>query len=133
MSRSDSIDRYMSRDLVTLSPETEVTRAVATLLRENVSGAPVVDAQRRLVGILTAKDCFRAVLHASYHQELGNTVATYMTATVETLEAGTGLVTAAERFLDSRARRFPVLRDGRLVGILTRMDVLRGFQTEGAG
>lgn len=128
-----TIDRYMTRDLVTLSPDTELTRAVATLLRENVSGAPVTDAQGKLVGILTAKDCFRAVLHASYHQELGNTVATYMTQEVETLDAGTGLVTAAERFMDSPVRRFPVLRDGRLVGILTRMDLLRGFQAESGG
>ena len=128
-----TIDRYMTRDLVTLSPEMELTRAVATLIRENVSGAPVTDAQGRLVGILTAKDCFRAVLHASYHQDLGDTVATYMTADVDTLEAGTGLVTAAERFMASPARRFPVMRDGRLVGILTRMDLLRGFQAESGG
>jgi len=130
MTQSATIDRYMSRDLVTLSPGMEVTRAVATLIEHDISAAPVVDDLGRLVGILTAKDCFRAVLHAHYHQELGDTVADYMSAAVDTLETGMGVVTAAQKFMDSNHRRYPVLQDGRLVGIITRMDLLRAFQAE---
>lgn len=126
-----TIDRYMTRDLITLSPGMEITRAVATLIEHDISAAPVVDELGRLVGILTAKDCFRAVLHAHYHQDLGDTVAGYMTADVDTLTTGMGVVTAAQRFMDSNHRRYPVLQDGRLVGIITRMDLLRAFQVEG--
>lgn len=126
-----TIDRYMTRDLITLSPGMEITRAVATLIEHDISAAPVVDELGRLVGILTAKDCFRAVLHAHYHQDLGDTVAGYMTADVDTLTTGMGVVTAAQRFMDSNHRRYPVFQDGRLVGIITRMDLLRAFQVEG--
>lgn len=131
MSGPATIDRYMTRDLITLSPGMEITRAVATLIEHDISAAPVVDELGRLVGILTAKDCFRAVLHAHYHQDLGDTVAGYMTADVDTLTTGMGVVTAAQRFMDSNHRRYPVLQDGRLVGIITRMDLLRAFQVEG--
>jgi CBS domain-containing protein len=131
MSGPATIDRYMTRDLITLSPGMEITRAVATLIEHDISAAPVVDDLGRLVGILTAKDCFRAVLHAHYHQDLGDTVAGYMTADVDTLTTGMGVVTAAQRFMDSNHRRYPVLQDGRLVGIITRMDLLRAFQVEG--
>lgn len=131
MSGPATIDRYMTRDLITLSPGMEITRAVATLIEHDISAAPVVDDLGRLVGILTAKDCFRAVLHAHYHQDLGDTVAGYMTAGVDTLTTGMGVVTAAQRFMDSNHRRYPVLQDGRLVGIITRMDLLRAFQVEG--
>lgn len=131
MSGPATIDRYMTRDLITLSPGMEITRAVATLIEHDISAAPVVDDLGRLVGILTAKDCFRAVLHAHYHQDLGDTVAGYMTADVDTLTTGMGVVTAAQRFMGSNHRRYPVLQDGRLVGIITRMDLLRAFQVEG--
>jgi len=131
MTQGATIDRYMTRDLVTLSPDMEVTRAVATLIEYDISAAPVVDTVGRLLGILTARDCFRAVLHAHYHQELGDTVAGYMTADVDTLEVGMGIVTAAQRFMDSNHRRYPVMQDGRLAGIITRMDLLRAFQAEG--
>lgn len=131
MTQGATIDRYMTRNLVTLSPGLEITRAVATLIEYDISAAPVVDDLGRLVGILTAKDCFRAVLHAHYHQDLGDTVAGYMTADVDTLETGMGVVTAAQKFMDSNHRRYPVMQDGRLAGIITRMDLLRAFQAEG--
>lgn len=131
MTQSATIDRYMTRDLVTLSPDMEVTHAVAALIKHDISAAPVVDPVGRLLGILTARDCFRAVLHAHYHQELGESVASYMTADVDTLDTGMGIVTAAQRFMDSNHRRYPVMQDGRLVGIITRMDLLRAFQAEG--
>lgn len=114
----------MTPDPVTLPPEMEVNRAVAVLLRRRISGAPVVDETGALVGILTARDCFRAVLHASYHQELSGRVADHMSGPVETLDVGTGLIAAAERFLAAPYRRFPVTREGRLVGIVSRLDLL---------
>lgn len=127
---SPTISAYMTRNPVTFAPDTEVTRAVARLLERGISGAPVLDDGGTILGIFTAKDCFRAVLHASYHQELGGQVSDFMTTPVETLDAETGLIAAAEIFLSSPYRRFPVTRDGALVGIITRLDLLRAFSTE---
>ena len=91
------------------------------------AGAPVVDAGGRLVGVLSKKDCLRAALNSSYYQEWGGSVADYMVSEVETLEADMELVQAAERFLTGHFRRFPVMRDGRLAGQISRSDVLRGL------
>lgn len=117
----------MSRDLVTFSPKLEINHAVARLLAHNISGAPVVDEAGRLVGVITAKDCFKAALSASYYQGWGGVVADYMAPTVQTMDIGLDIVSAAERFLASPFRRFPVMEDGRLVGIVTRLDLLRAF------
>ena len=125
-----TVAAYMTKATITFLPSDEVTRAVSTLLRQKISGAPVMDENGTLVGILTAKDCFRAVLHASYHQEPGGNVAEYMTSPVSTMDADTNIVAAAERFLKVPHRRFPVMREGRLVGIITRLDLLRAFETE---
>lgn len=125
-----TIADYMSRDLVTFPPDLEINKAVARMLGRRISGAPVVDETWQLLGILTAKDCFRPVLSASYHGELGGLVGDYMTTNVVTMDAGVGLVAAAERFLTTPYRRFPVLENGRLVGVISRCDLLRAFYAQ---
>lgn len=127
MTSRPTIADYMSRDVATLDPEMEVNHAVAVLLERGYSGAPVVDGAGKLVGVLSMKDCLRAALNASYFQEWGGTVADYMSTTVETLDAEVDIVQAAERFLTSRYRRFPVTSEGRLVGQISRVDLLRAL------
>ena len=122
---------YITRELITLTPELEVMHAVHVLLKSRISGAPVVDASGSLCGILTAKDCFRAILHASYHQTHAGLVSDYMATGIETLDADLDVYTAAEKFLAVPYRRFPVLQDGRLVGMITRVDLLRAFVPAG--
>jgi CBS domain-containing protein len=120
----------MSTQVVTCLPSLEINEAVARLLARNISGMPVVDAAGTLVGILTAKDCFKAALNASYYQGWGGVVADYMSVGAETLDEGLDIVSAAQRFLRSPYRRFPVVKDGTLVGIVTRLDLLRAFNRQ---
>ncbi len=121
------IGDYMARELVTLGPEMEINRAMHVLLERRISGAPVVDAQGWLVGVLSKKDCLRAALQASYFREWGGTVADYMSREVATLEADLDIIEGVNAFLDSPYRRFPVLREGRLVGQVSRADLLRAM------
>lgn len=118
---------YMATDLVLLRPDMEILHAMEVLLEERISGAPVVGSTGALMGVLSKKDCLRAALSAAYYQEWGSPVSGYMSNKVETLDADMDLVTAAERFLASSFRRFPVLEEGRLVGQISRADVLRAL------
>ena len=127
MTQRPIIADYMATDLVTLPPEMEINHATAILLEKRYSGAPVVNGAMKLVGVLSKKDCMRAALNASYYQEWGGSVADYMSAEVETLDADLDLVQAAERFLKSNYRRFPVMRGDRLVGQIIRADLLRAI------
>ena len=122
-----TISDYMATQLVTLSPDTEINEAMVVLLEGRFSGAPVINARGELVGVLSKKDCFRTAMHASYHERPGGLVADYMSRDVETLEADMELFVAAEAFLKSPFRRFPVLREGRLVGQISRADLLRAL------
>lgn len=125
MTHMPSVADYMARDLITLNPETEINKAAALLLDKKVSGAPVLDQMGQLVGILTKKDCLRAAVEASYYREWGKSVDTFMSRDVQTLTAGMDILEATRRFLDSPFRRFPVLENDRLVGQISRTDVLR--------
>lgn len=127
MTGRPTIADYMATELVALDPGMEINKAMKLLLDSRISGAPVVDDKGRLVGVLSKKDCLKAALNSSYYQEWGGTVADYMAREIETLEADMDLVRAAERFLSSHYRRFPVMRDGRLAGQISRADVLRGL------
>jgi CBS domain-containing protein len=118
---------YMALDLLTFTPELEINRALRALLDRQLSGAPVVDRDGRLVGVLSKKDCLKAAFAAAYHRSWGGRVGDYMSTPVQTLDAGMTILQAVERLFDSPYRRFPVLRDGHLVGQISRADVLRAL------
>ena len=118
---------YMATDLLTLSPGMEINHAVAVLLERRFSGAPVVDDAGNLVGVLSKKDCLRAALNATYYQEWGGVVQDYMSKPAAIVEPDLDLVQAAQLFLDSAYRRFPVTREGKLVGQISRADLLRAM------
>jgi CBS domain-containing protein len=117
----------MATRLVTFSPDTNIHEAIRILLEKRISGAPVVDAGGALVGVLSKKDCLKIVLSSRYHDDRGGPVREFMNAPVETMDASLDLVSAAQHFLDSHFRRFPVLREGKLVGQVSRYDVLKGL------
>ncbi len=127
MSELPTVADYMARELITLSPGQEINDAMAVLLKYKISGAPVVDEAGRLVGILSKKDCLRAALEASYYREWGKPVSGYMADDVHTLDPGMDIVAACEAFINSTFRRFPVVQEGRLVGQISRADILRAM------
>lgn len=127
MMKRPKIRDYMAASLVTLPSDMEILRAMEILLEERISGAPVVEPGGRLVGVLSKKDCLKAALNACYHQQWGGAVADYMSSPVETLDADLDIVEAAERFLASHYRRFPVVEEGRLTGQISRADLLRAL------
>jgi CBS domain-containing protein len=127
MSNRPRIKTYMRRELVTVTPDMEINRAMNLLIDNRISGAPVLDATGNLVGMLSQKDCLKAALHASYFREWGGTVTDYMSGQPQTLDADLDLVEAAEAFLASSFRRFPVMSEGRLVGQISRSDLLRAL------
>ena len=122
-----SIEQHMATELISFSPEDDILHAVRVLLDKNISGAPVLDESGNLIGILSMKDCMEIVYNTAYHQDWGGKVEQYMSHEVEHIEADTSILTAAEKFLNSNFRRFPVLRNGQLVGQISRHDILRAL------
>ena len=128
MPGSARVRDYMATDLVTLTPGTEILRAVHTLLENDIAAAPVVDDTGSLVGILTERDCMRVVWNAGYYSEYGGRVAEFMSKKVETIAADDSIVDAAKLFFGDRFHRYPVMENNRLVGQISRRDVLRALE-----
>jgi CBS domain-containing protein len=129
-SESPRVADYMATRPITLSPGMDILKAMGIMLDGKISAAPVIDDKGRLVGILSKKDCLRVAFTASYHQEWGGSVADFMSSEVETIDAGEDIVTAAKKFLDGPYRVFPVMRAGRLAGVISRHDILKALREQ---
>jgi CBS domain-containing protein len=128
MKEAKTAKQAMSRGLVTLHPEMDVLEALRILVEQRLSGAPVVDQIGNLIGMLTERDCMRIALGAGYHSEDGGRVENFMTRSVVTVDANTPVTEIAERFASSHFRRLPVMEQGRLIGIISRRDVLKQLE-----
>jgi CBS domain-containing protein len=127
MFQSIRVRDYMARDLITLTPETEVLHAIHLLAENNISGAPVVDEDGRLVGMLSERDFMRVVLEAGYYKSYGGRVDRYMTKNVVTIDPDESIMELAKRFMEIPYRRYPVMENDRLIGQISRRDVIRAL------
>ena len=124
---STGIEKYMVTDVVCFAPDDDIIHAMRILLDQHLSGGPVLDASGQIVGVLSQKDCLEIVYNTAYHQDWGGQVEQYMSRKVEHIDADSSILEAADKFLHSGYRRFPVLRDGQLVGQISRHDIMRAL------
>jgi CBS domain-containing protein len=125
--KSALVRDYMTGTLVTFHPDTDVLDAICELVNHGIAGAPVTNDHGDLVGMLSELDCMKIALHAGYHGDWGGPVSDYMTTDTQTVDAEMSIIDLAQRFLDSGFRRFPVVKDHRLIGQISRRDVLRAL------
>ena len=123
---SVKIKDYMSSNVTTFKPEDSIISALRTLINKGRSGAPVLDNEGKLVGILSEIDCLKEVLMDGYYQEAGDRVANHMTKELDCVNQDDDIITCADLFMKGR-RRLPVLNGNKLVGIVTRQDFARAL------
>ena len=120
----------MARSEMTLSPETNIYSAMKSLLKHRLLGAAVVDAEGRLVGMLTEKDCLKILAGEAFDGLPEGRVQDYMTRDVETVSPTASLYDIVQRFLGKAYRKLPVVDDqGRVIGQLSRRDALRAIES----
>lgn len=125
--KSMKVKDYMAAAIVTLRPDMNVLDAVHVLIANRISGAPVIDDLGELVGVLSERDCLKLVLHSGYHGEAAGLVSNFMSREVMTVRPDENIVDLARRFMDQPYRRYPVVLKQRVVGIISRRDVLRAL------
>ena len=106
-------------------PDTLIGYAIDSLITNKISGAPVIDRNGKLVGILSEKDCLKTLLESSYYYYLSGHVKNYMSKYLPTVDIKDNINEVAQKFIDLRFRRFPVLDNGKLVGQISRRDILK--------
>ncbi len=121
----------MCTSLLTFRPDQTILEATQSLMKHGVSGGPVVDEDEQLVGVLSELDCLRMLASDEFYQEQqeeGALVSQIMTSGGKTIPPDLGIYAISHYFLTMPIRRLPVIEGGRLVGQISRRDVLRGME-----
>jgi CBS domain-containing protein len=113
-----TVGDIMTTDVETVSPQTPTENAARMLFSQSISGMPVVDDHGTLIGVVTEFDIIA---------KEGRTVAEIMSTDVVTVAEDTEAETVAQILTSRRVRRVPVVRDGKVVGIVSRSDLVRLF------
>lgn len=140
----------MTKEVITVRPETTLDEVARILTEKNISGLPVVDENRQLVGIITEGDLlmkdskvkFPSYINilggiiyldsfAQYFEELKKTVAQkveeLMTEDVIKINEDANNEEMATLMVEHNINRLPVVRDGKLVGIVSRADIIKSW------
>lgn len=117
---------FMETRLVTVSPDMDVFEAIGLLLRHRISGACVLDELRAFLGILSERYAMRALIDAAYDQLPTSKVSVFMNRDRGRIIAeDKDLLDIAQMFLTTHYRRLVVVREGNVVGQISRRDLLR--------
>ena len=122
----------MATSLITLRPDMSIFSAIRVLVGHGISGAPVVDEEGAMLGVLSELDCLRILSSDEFysdHQEEAGNVKIFMTGAGQTITPEIGIYAVAHYFLTLPVRRLPVIENGRLVGQVSRRDVLVGIES----
>ncbi|WP_029888551.1 CBS domain-containing protein [Polycyclovorans algicola] len=125
--RDITVKEFMSASLVSFSPDTDIFAAIKLLVGRGVSGAPVLDQFGNIIGMLSERDCMKVALNAAYHDEFGGRVSDFMTRNPVSVDAAASILEVAEIFFTNPFKRLPVIHQQRLVGQVSRSDVLKAI------
>jgi len=121
---------YMIQQPPKVKCSTPIAEVIDTLIKNNVSGAPVVDEENTVIGYVSEQDCIHQVLVDSYHCELTTVVNDVMREDVVTAAPKDSIIDLANQMQNNKPKHFPVVEAGELVGLIRRSDVLRALATE---
>ena len=119
---------YMTKKLVFFKEEQPIEEVIEILINHRISGGPVVNDKNELVGMISEGDCIKQISESRYYNlpiDHNNTVGKAMIKEVETIDGNMNIFDAANKFLDSKLRRFPIVDNGKLVGQISQKDVLK--------
>lgn len=115
----------MTQNLVMLKPSIDVFQAIDILLKHCISGAPVVDSDGKFLGIFSEKSAMRFIVNAAYENFPDAGLMPFVDPSPPTIGPDTDLLTICQTFLNQATRRLPVLDGERLLGQISRRDVMR--------
>lgn len=127
VSEQIKVSDYMTTSLITFHPKQSVLEVMNLLIKHKISGGPVINEKHELMGIISEGDCIKQISESRYYnQPLGNIhVEQHMAKNVETIDGEMNIFDAADKFLKSKRRRFPIVENGKLVGQISQKDILK--------
>ena len=120
------VEDIMTRNLIVFKPEETIHEVMKKFIKYRISGGPVVNEKGDLIGVISEADCMKEVSDSRYFNLpiLDKSVSKFMTTNVDTIDASKTIFEAASNFFKTSRRRFPVLDSNKLVGQISRKDIV---------
>jgi len=117
---------YMSHSLITFGKDDPVINVIQALIKHKISGAPVVNERNELIGVISDGDCMKQISENRYYNiPIGDKrVGDFMETNVPTIDKNTNIFDCASLFHKHNCRRFPIIENGKLIGQISRKDIL---------
>jgi len=125
-----SVRDYMTRDLITFKKDTDINVVIKSLLDNRISGAPVLNDNGQVVGLIDDKDCLNVLFGNVYNRlpTITDTVSSYMSNVMKSINIDQDIMDVASVFISSPYKRLLVMDDNnKLVGQISRRDILRAI------
>jgi len=113
----------MTKDVICIKKDTPIIEALRLMVKNKVTGIPVVEEGRTLVGILSEQDVLR--LFHTFDEEKDRTVSEFMTQPAIHFDQEERLLDVCYCLRDNSIRRVPVTSDGKVVGVVSRSDIIK--------
>ncbi|MFT6333445.1 MAG: putative transcriptional regulator [Halioglobus sp.] len=131
VNKTPSVEEYMTRDLITFKKDTDINVVIKSLLDNRISGAPVLDDNGQVVGLIDDKDCLNVLFGNVYNRlpTTTDTVSNYMSNVMKSISINENILDVASVFVSSPFKRLLVMDDdNKLVGQISRRDILRAIK-----
>lgn len=118
---------YMTHRTVTFTEDMPLSAALDKVMQSSHMGGPVIDEHERVIGFISEQDLLDKLVKVSYHCQDTHTVGDCMYKEVLSVTPETSIIELADMMKVGKPKVYPVIDNGRLVGMITRRDVLRAI------
>lgn len=118
---------YMHPASYSFNLDTSVEEVVKTLTKSHIVGAPVLDAEGKLVGFITEQNCIKQMLNNTYYCDSHEVAADIMRQNPLSVSPDEDILKLAEGMLNKGPKIYPVVENDKVVGIIRRADVLKAL------
>ena len=124
--RKLTVSDIMTHNLIVFKPQDTIHEVMTAFIKYRISGGPVLNDQGDLVGVISEADCMKEISESRYFNMpiLDKSVSHFMTKEVDTIQSNLSVFDAAALFSKSSRRRYPVMDENRLVGQVSRKDIV---------
>ena len=119
---------YMQANVQAIPVDASVREVVEHLLKWNITGAPVVNAEMRLIGFVSESDCMKEMLNSAFFSDNSAQVSSIMRHDVLSVTPETSILEIAETMLGNKPKNYPVVENGKLVGLINRRNILMALK-----